>query len=120
VSFFILNHLHKKFNEYRMRIGKSSLPPAYGDHADAETIGQFRLGYTHVVPGAFYQFRGLNFHLQASIACVKLHVNMKDKEFIVEHKRLVNTLKHPTPAKLKREARIQGKELKEKLASAKH
>lgn len=43
----------------------------------------------------------------------KKEICMPEKEFVDEHEKLVNTLKNPTPKKLKEEAREQGKELKE-------
>jgi hypothetical protein len=38
---------------------------------------------------------------------------MTKGQAVKEHKELVDTLKHPTPAKLAKEAKEQGKELKE-------
>lgn len=44
--------------------------------------------------------------------------NMNLKKAIVEHKRLVNTLKNPTRSKLQAEAKRQEKELKKYLLKA--
>ena len=43
-------------------------------------------------------------------------MKMSDEDYKAEHKRLINTLLHPTKAKLKREAKNQNEELEEYLA----
>lgn len=40
-------------------------------------------------------------------------IKMSKKSFMKEHKELLDTLKHPTKKKLKKEARLQSKEVKE-------
>jgi hypothetical protein len=48
----------------------------------------------------------------------KADVKISEKDFVDEHKKLLDVLEHPTKKKLKEEAKDQGKELKEELAKA--